>query len=472
MANTKIVATLGPSSESPEIVRSLINAGVNVFRINASHGTQEGIEQKIRTIRAISQELNLHVGILLDLQGPKIRLGTFEEGKCTLLTGSRFVITTEPIVGNAERASTTYPEFARDVRRGDRILLNDGACQLRALDTNGTAVSCEVVSGGEIGDRKGINLPGVKVSSPSLTKKDMSDLEFGLGLGIDFVAMSFVRTVTDVQRLRFFLDSKGVRLPVVAKIEKPEGVENLDSILREADGVMVARGDLGIEMALEKVPMIQKRMIRQARLQGKFVITATQMLESMIHNWNPTRAEVSDVANAIFDGTDAVMLSGETAAGRFPVEAARMMASIAAEAEADSVPRDPSEYNYSNEASTPEIIAYAAYRASSVAGARAIAVFTTSGSTARNVARFRPNVRIIAMTPEETTASQLSITYGVVPVLIEAGGSTDDMIARLERSLLDRKLIQPGERIVITSGQPIGVSGSTNLMKIHTVGGQ
>jgi pyruvate kinase len=474
MANTKIVATLGPSSDSPEIVRSLLQVGVDVFRINASHGTQEGIEQKIRTVRAVSQELGIHTGVLLDLQGPKIRLGTFEEGKCTLIAGARFTITTEPLVGNAERASTTYAEFARDVRTGDRILLNDGAAELRAVSTDGVAVACEVISGGEIGDRKGINLPGVKVSSPSLTKKDMSDLEFGLGIGVDFVAMSFVRTSTDVQRLKFFLESKGARVPIIAKIEKPEGVDNLDSILTETEGVMVARGDLGIEMAIQKVPRIQKEMIRKARMRGKFVITATQMLESMIHNWNPTRAEVSDVANAIYDGTDAVMLSGETAAGRFPVEAARMMDQIACETEAGLRRRSfqgalPEEMP---SLTAPEIIADAAYRAARMANARAIAVFTTSGATARNIAQFRPPVSILAFTPEEDTARQLAIIYGVLPILIQRGGSTDDMIARMERDVLERKLVEPGDRVVITSGQPIGVSGSTNLLKIHAIAGQ
>ena len=472
MANTKIVATLGPSSDSPDIVRSLMQVGVDVFRINASHGTQEGIEQKIRTIRAVAQELGTHTGILLDLQGPKIRLGTFEEGRCTLETGARFVITTEPLVGNTERASTTYLDFAKDVRRGDRILLNDGACELRATESDGVAVTCEVVSGGEIGDRKGINLPGVKVSSPSLTKKDMSDVEFGLGLGVDFVAMSFVRTATDVQRLRFFLESKGVRVPIVAKIEKPEGVENLDSILRETEGVMVARGDLGIEMAIQKVPAIQKEMIRKARMQGKFVITATQMLESMIQNWHPTRAEVSDVANAIYDGTDAVMLSGETAAGRYPVESARMMAQIAAETEISLRSRSFQSAPPKDEVSlsAPEIIADAAYRAARMAGARAIAVFTTSGSSARNIARFRPPVTTLAFTPNEEAARQMSIVFGLLPIVIDRGGSTDEMIAWLNRIVRERKLLSPGDRIVITSGQPIGVSGSTNLLKIHTIG--
>jgi pyruvate kinase len=474
MANTKIVATLGPSSESPEIVRSLLNVGVDVFRINASHGTQEGIEQKIRTIRAVSQELGVHTGVLLDLQGPKIRLGTFEEGRCTLLTGSRFTITTEPLVGNADRASTTYLEFARDVRPGDRILLNDGAAELRALTTDGVSVTCEVISGGEIGDRKGINLPGVKVSSPSLTKKDISDLEFGLSLGIDFVAMSFVRTAADVQQLRFFLESKGARVPIVAKIEKPEGVENLDSILLETEGVMVARGDLGIEMAIQKVPRIQKEMIRKARMQGKFVITATQMLESMIQNWHPTRAEVSDVANAIYDGTDAVMLSGETAAGRYPVESARMMDQIACETESGLRRRSfqgglPEE---DLKLSSPEIIADAAYRAARMSGAKAIAVFTSTGASARNLARFRPPVTILAFTPSEEAARQLSVIFGVLPLLIDRGGSTDGMITRMDQLVLENQLLSVGDRIVITAGQPIGVSGSTNLLKIHTITGQ
>lgn len=469
MPNTKIVATLGPASDSPEAVRSLLEAGVDVFRMNASHGTQEELGRRIRTVREIARELSVHAGVLLDLQGPKIRLSTFEGGKCTLQTGSTFTITTQPIVGGEAIASTTYADFATDVKIGDRILLNDGAVELRALSNDGVAVKCEVVSGGEIGDRKGINLPGVKVSAPSMTKKDISDLHYGIEQGVDFVALSFVRTANDVLRLRFLLEERDAQVPVIAKIEKPQGVQNLDAILKESDGVMVARGDLGIEVALEKVPSIQKNIIRKARAQGKFVITATQMLESMLEHPYPTRAEVSDVANAIYDGTDAVMLSGETAAGRYPVAAASMMRKIATEAEVNLRQRGFRELAISEDPNTSEIIADSAFRAAKISGAKAIVVFTAGGSSAKNVAKYRPPVPIYAFTPSEQTARQMALIFGVTGVVVENAGSTDAMIMQLEAALKENGWVKPGDRVIFTSGQPIGVSGSTNMLKLHTI---
>ncbi|MDX2179098.1 MAG: pyruvate kinase [Bryobacteraceae bacterium] len=470
MPNTKIVATLGPASDSPETVLQLLRAGVDVFRLNASHGTQDDQARRIRTVRAMAAEMGVHAGILLDLQGPKIRLGTFETGRVTLQTGAYFTITTEILVGDATRASTTYSDFALDVKVGDRILLNDGAAELRAADNDGTNVKCEVISGGEIGDRKGINLPGVKVSAPSMTKKDTSDLTFGLEQGIDYVALSFVRTANDVLRLKFLLEERDARVPVVAKIEKPEACLNLDSILKESDGVMVARGDLGIEVALEKVPLIQKNIIRKARMTGKFVITATQMLESMIEHSYPTRAEVSDVANAIYDGTDAVMLSGETAAGRYPVEAARMMDRIAAETESNLRQRGFRDLDVSDDPSTAEIVADAAHTAAKLSGAVAVVVFSASGSTAKMVSKYRPPVPVYAFTPSERAARQMAIIYGVTPLVEENAGTTDAMIAQMERRLKDQKLVQPGDRVVFTSGQPIGKPGTTNMMKLHRIG--
>ena len=470
MPNTKIVATLGPASDSPEIVRSLLLAGVDVFRLNASHGTREDLEQRIRIVRGVSHELGIHAGILLDLQGPKIRLGTFVEGRCTLKSGDYFTITTEPVPGTREIASTTYSEFASDVSVGDRILLNDGAVELCVVSKDGPAVKCEVIHGGEIGDRKGINLPGVKISAPSLTKKDLADLHFGIEMRVDFVALSFVRTANDVLRLKFILEEKEAPISIVAKIEKPEAVQNLDAILKESDGVMVARGDLGIELALEKVPFIQKSIIRKARMLGKFVITATQMLESMIHHANPTRAEVSDVANAIYDGTDAVMLSGETAAGRYPVEAARMMDRIAAEAEASLRQRGQRELPQLEDPSTAEIIADAAVRATKIANARAIVVFTARGNSARNVARYRPLVPVYAFTPTPEGARQMSLIYGAHPLVAENAGSTDEMIATMESRLKEAGLVKRGDRVIFTSGQPIGRPGTTNMMMLHTIG--
>jgi pyruvate kinase len=468
MPNTKIVATLGPSSDSPDVIRALLTAGVNVFRLNASHGTVEAMGQRIGAVRAISAEMGLYTGLLLDLQGPKIRLGTFESGRATLKTGDAFTITTQQVSGSEAKACTTYAEFAGDVRPGDRVLLNDGAVELRALSNDGVEVRFEVVSGGEIGDRKGINLPGVKVSAPSLTRKDIADLQYGLEMDVDYVALSFVRTATDVMRLRFLLEEREIKIPIVAKIEKPEACLNLDAILAEADGVMVARGDLGIELALEKVPNVQKSIIRKARAAGKFVITATQMLETMMEKPYPTRAEVSDIANAIYDGTDAVMLSGETAAGRYPVEAAAMMAKIATETELN-LKRAYADLDVEHGASTADIIADAAFRSARASQAKSIVVFTMHGGTARLVAKYRPPVPVIAITPFESAARQMAVLYGVTPLIDPEGGSTDELIARMEVMLRTRGLVRSGDLVVITSGQPIGRPGTTNMIKIHRI---
>src|SRR5438477_6445078 len=372
MPNTKIVATLGPSTDAPATLNQLIDAGVGVFRINASHGGPDDRAARIGAVRAAAHRAGVHAGILLDLQGPKIRLGRFENGGCHLQAGSYFTITTEAVIGTAERASTGYAGFARDVQSGHRILLADGAIELRALASDGVSVRTEVIQGGPIGDHKGINLPGVRLNLPSLTEKDLADLHFGLDLGVDLVALSFVRTADDVQQLRSRLGGRAVS--IVAKIEKPEAWENIESILDVADGVMVARGDLGVETSLEKVPRIQKSIIRRARRKGRFVITATQMLESMIENPTPTRAEVSDVANAIYDGTDAVMLSAETSIGKYPIEAVRFMARIAAEAEDSIRNKGYQDPPHSAKPTSGEILADAAHHAARESQAKAIVV--------------------------------------------------------------------------------------------------
>lgn len=470
MRTTKIVATLGPSSDSPDVIRKLLQAGVNVFRLNASHGTQEDHGKRIQIVRQLSAEMGLHTGILLDLQGPKIRLGTFEGGKCELTTGTRFSITTEPVVGTPKRASTTYKDFARDVKPGNQVLLADGAVELRVLETTGTDAITEVVSGGPISDRKGINLPGVEVSASSLSKKDISDLRFGLEMGIDFVALSFVRKRDDLLKLRLYLEETDSQIPIVAKIEKPEGWKNLDSILEESEGVMVARGDLGVEMALEKVPTIQKSIIDRARKHGKFVITATQMLETMVENPYPTRAEVSDVANAIFDGTDAVMLSAETSAGRYPVEAVRMMARIAIETESslrESGFKDPPRREHPTYAET---MADMAHRCARMQGATAIVVFTASGSSARLVSRYRPPVPIFAFTGSDEVARHLAIIYGIKPIVVDDPVDTDQMVKQLDHVLLGKGLVKERDTVVFMAGQPIGRPGTTNFVKLHRMG--
>ncbi|MGH7932011.1 MAG: pyruvate kinase, partial [Candidatus Binataceae bacterium] len=392
MRNTKIVVTLGPATDSFDRLRTLLEIGVDVFRLNASHGTQADHGDRIQRIRSTAGAMGVHAAILLDLQGPKIRLGQFEDGGCMLATDSVFTITVKEVLGNPERASTTYRGFAKDVAQGDRVLLADGSIQLRVLDTDGTSVRCRVISGGPISDNKGINLPGVKITSPSLTEKDVADLAFGLEHGIDFVALSFVRNAAEVTRLRSWLRGRGTTTRIISKIEKPEGWEHLDEILAASDGLMVARGDLGVEMALEKVPFIQKTIIEHARKSGKLVITATQMLESMVENPSPTRAEVSDVANAIYDGTDAVMLSAETAVGKYPVEAVKIMVSIALEVESNRQFRVYKDLPLGDAPTYPEIIAAAAWQAAAAGGVAAIAVFTTSGATGRLISRLRPSV--------------------------------------------------------------------------------
>lgn len=464
MRHTKIVATLGPATATDEKVRELYAAGVDVFRLNASHGTREERAAHAARVRAAG-----NAAILLDLQGPKIRLGKFDGGKALLETGAEFTITTEEVLGTPARASTVYTAFARDVKPGDPVLLADGALALRAVASDGVAVRCVVTAGGWISDKKGINLPGVTLSTPSVTEKDYADLEHGLELGVDLVALSFVRRAADVLELQRFLDQRGGNVPLVAKIEKPEGVAHLAAILEVADGVMVARGDLGVEMPLEQVPQIQKAIIDQARRKGRFVITATQMLESMMQSPVPTRAEVSDVANAIYDGTDAVMLSGETSAGKFPVEAARMMARVAEQADAalaarGYVPLDTGRKNYA------AIIADAAVAAASEAGLKAIVVFTTSGSTARLISRLRPPVPVYAFTPDERVGRQLAVQFGVRAVHAPRVASMDEMLQQVDETAIREGLLTAGDCVAFVAGVPIGRPGTTNTLKLHRTG--
>ncbi len=470
MPRTKIVATLGPAISGTSTLKSMFQAGVNVFRLNASHGTWDDHLTRIASVRAAAAELSIQCGILLDLQGPKIRLGTFQGGQCELQSGNIFTITTEKVQGTPELASTGYVQFAKDVKQGDSVFLADGTVQLKVLDTDAVSARCEVVIGGCLSDHKGINLPGVELSTPSLTRKDMEDLQRGLQAGIDFVALSFVRKASDLQRVRLYLEEKDAQIPVIAKIEKPEAWKNLEQILDEIEGVMVARGDLGVELALEKVPFIQKRIIERARAKGKFVITATQMLESMIEHSSPTRAEVSDVANAICDGTDAVMLSAETSTGRYPELAARMMARIAEETERWLGPQGFPEPLPPLTPSNAEIIADAAYHAARSAGVAAIVVFTSSGASARLISRFRPPVPVYAFTQNECVARQLSITFGVEPILAPDVKSTDQMLLQMEHILVNSGRLKPNDNVVFVAGQPIGRTGSTNLIKLHRIG--
>jgi pyruvate kinase len=470
MPNTKIVATLGPASDAPDILRNLLSAGVDVFRLNASHGVWDDHAKRIELVRKAAAECGKHTGILLDLQGPKIRLGKFEGGTATLVRGERFTITVENILGTAERASTGYSQLANDVKPGDRVLLADGCVELRTISTDGVQAHFEVVHGGVIGNNKGINLPGVKVSAPAMTGKDLNDLQAGLAAGVDMVALSFVRNADDVKNLRACMGKKHADVPIIAKIEKPEGYDNVQEILQVAEGVMVARGDLGVEISLERVPPMQKSIIRRARREGNFVITATQMLESMIQNPTPTRAEVSDVANAIYDGTDAVMLSAETSVGAYPVQTVQYMARIAHEAERSINKRGFQDPPPHNEPTTPQVVADMAYHAARLSKAAAVVVFTSTGRSARLVSRYRPPVPIFAVTPSERAARALSICYGVIPIVAPHAKTTDQMLGQLDKMLIDQHLLNVGDTVVFVAGQPVAHAGTTNMMKVHRVG--
>jgi len=471
MRRTKIVCTIGPASSSPEVIQELIQSGMDVARLNFSHGTQENHARVIAHIREISARLHRSVAILQDLQGLKIRLGTFQGGRATLKAGEEFLITTRKVEGTASQASTSYDHLPRDVKPGDRILIADGLIELQVLGADETMVRCRVGVGGEVSDHKGINLPGVTISASSPTAKDQADLQFGIQQGVDYVAVSFVRGPADVQAVKALVSQAGANIPVIAKLEKPEAIQHLEDILLTSDGVMVARGDLGVEMPLEEVPLVQKEVIRRARDHAIPVIIATQMLESMIERPRPSRAEASDVANAIFDGTDAVMLSAETAVGKYPVEAVRVMSRIVTHA--DQAPRPPAAERATDRASSfPDVISEAACRAARELRARAIVAFTQSGSTARLLAKYRPDVPILAFSPSEQIRQRLSLCWGVVPKTIRPIQHTDELVEEIEAALLEEKAVHPKDALVIVAGAPMWVRGTTNLMKLHRVGGK
>jgi pyruvate kinase len=465
----KIVCTLGPVSRTPEMIGALIEAGMDVARLNFSHGDHDSHAATLRAVRQQAQQHGRAVGVLQDLQGPKIRVGTFERGFAELVTGAELVLTTKPVVGNERVVSTTYKQLPQDVKVGDTILLDDGYMSVEVVAVSGEDVRTRVVQGGILKDKKGINLPGVKVSAPALTEKDRADLAFGLRAGVDFIALSFVRDPADVREARRLATLDDVRVPIIAKLEKPEAVARLEEIVEVADGIMVARGDLGVELGQEKVPLIQKRAIEMTNKRGKVVITATQMLESMMENARPSRAEASDVANACLDGTDALMLSGETASGKHPLAAVRTMARIIEEIEASQW--------YRLNLATPELdlpvstnaMAHAAVVAARQMHLRVIACYSDSGGIARLISEYRPEAKIIALTTNEQTYHRLALYWGVVPVFIAPAASTDEMFGRIEDVLVARGLALPGEQVVMTMGIPIGSGESTNLMKIHRV---
>jgi len=470
---TKIVATVGPACDSESMLKSLMEAGVDIFRLNFSHGEHQNKADIIRTIRELSRQRRKAVGILGDLQGPKIRTGRMKDGAMELTAGQVVTITTDEILGEAGRIPTIYKSLPTDVVAGDRILLDDGLMELEVLDSDGKDVRCRVISGGMLKDRKGINLPGVKVSAPALTEKDREDLEFCISQEVDFVALSFVRNASDVLELQHIIADQNSSIQVIAKIEKPEAVVNFDDILTFVDGVMVARGDLGVEISPEKVPMIQKMIIRKCNAAGKPVITATQMLESMITNPRPTRAETSDVANAILDGSDAIMLSAETASGKYPVEAVQMMVQVARDVENDSrcgCKDVNSTLQEPEHPSLTEAIGQAACRVAEGVGAAAILAFTQSGKTATLVSKYRPSLPIIAVTPSPAVRRRMSLYSGVSSIRVDIQGDTEAQIRSVDAAVMSTGWFKKGDVVIITMGSPLSDPGTTNLMKIHRLG--
>ena len=469
---TKIVCTLGPSTENDAVLRELIRSGMNVARLNFSHGTHETHLQNINRIKKMRGELKLPIAIMLDTKGPEIRLETFENGKVELKKGQTFTLMTQSVVGNAERASITYPELPRDIHEGTTILIDDGLVGMTVRGLTDTEITCEVNTDGTVSDRKSVNVPDADLSMPYISPKDRDDIVFGIHHGVDFVAASFTRSADDILEVRKIFSQEGrSNISIIAKIENMQGVQNIDEILRVSDGIMVARGDLGVEIPLEQVPVIQKMLIHKAYSSGKQVITATQMLDSMMKNPRPTRAEATDVANAIYDGTSAIMLSGETAAGLYPVEAVKTMARIAMCAERD--------INYQKRFKeraaelTPDVtnaISHATCTSAQDLGAAAILTVTKGGRTARMISKYRPSCPIICCTTDETVCRQLNLSWGVIPLVIEEATNTDDLFERAVQAGEEAGLLHDGELVVMTAGVPLGISGTTNLMKVHVVG--
>ncbi len=467
---TKIVATIGPASNSPEMLQKLVAAGMNVARLNFSHGNYETHTEAIRNIRSISRTLNRSVGILLDLQGPKIRVGKLENGQpVQLKRNASFAITSIPMAGNAQMVSTTYQNLPADVQAGDTILLDDGLIRLQVESKTQQTVNCKVVNGGILKENKGINLPGVKVSAPSLTEKDIRDVNFGIKNGVDYFALSFVRTAEDFGAIKSIMKKQGVSIPVIAKIEKPEAVENIEEILDAADGIMVARGDLGVEMQLELVPIIQKKIISATVRKNKPVITATQMLETMIVNPIPTRAEVSDVANAIFDGTDAVMLSGETASGKYPVKAVQMMAKIAEQSESSPFLKVNLHYDSDPVDPVTHAVAQSAVNILQEVHARCIIAFSISGSTSKQISKQRPSKPVYAFTSRLDTYNRLSLLWGITPMFIANIENAARLVEASESLLIAKDCVQKGDLVVLVIGMGLK-AGSTNIIKLHRVG--
>lgn len=468
MRRAKIVCTLGPATTTQEQILELARAGMNVARINASHGSHAEHEERILRVRKAAEITGEAIAVLVDLQGPKIRLGEFAEGPVELNVGDEFTITTEDVLGTKELVSTTFKGLPGDCSPGDRILIDDGKVAIRVVSVEGPEVRTVVEVPGQLSDHKGVNLPGVAVSVPALSEKDRADLERGLRFGCDIIALSFVRSPKDIEDVHEIMDRVGVHRPVIAKIEKPQAVANLEGIIKVFDGIMVARGDLGVEVPLEQVPIVQKRAIDLARKNAKPVIVATQVLESMIENPRPTRAEASDCANAIIDGADAVMLSGETAVGRYPIECVETMASIIRYSEEQGLQQIPVISNVHR--TRNGVITRAAVEIGEALGVKYIVVFTKSGQTARRVARLRARLPLLCFTPEPEIRNQLALTWGVETFTVPNVLHTDDMVGQVDHLLREMDMAEDGDRIAIVAGMPAGVIGSTNTIRVHKIG--
>ncbi|MFZ5650486.1 MAG: pyruvate kinase [Bacillota bacterium] len=471
MLRTKIVCTVGPSSQKVPVLMKMIQAGMNVARLNFSHGTHEDHARRLELIREAARKTGKNIAIMLDTKGPEIRLKYLEKEPVYLEAGKKVTLTVEDVKGNESILPVTYRGLPRDVYPGDRVLIADGLIELRVLEKNRKNVECEIINGGEITSQKGVNLPGVVVNMPAVTDRDIEDILFGIKSGMDFIAASFIRKANDVLAIRQIVEESGADLDIIAKIESREGLNNIDEIIKVSDGIMVARGDLGVEIPVEEVPLVQKTIIEKCNRAGKPVIIATQMLESMIHNPRPTRAEATDIANAIFDGTDAIMLSGETAAGKYPVEAVETMARIALKAESSLKYDEMLARRSRKQACTvTDAISHATCTISEDLGAAAIITSTETGHTSRMTSKYRSRAPIVAVTPEEKVLRKMALVWGVQPILVRRTTDTDSMITTAIEASLEEGLISPGDLVVITAGVPVGVHGTTNLIKVHTVG--
>jgi pyruvate kinase len=464
---TKIICTLGPSTDSEETLKALINAGMNVGRFNFSHGLYDEQENRLAMLEKVREELDVPVAALLDTKGPEIRLTTFEKGSVVLKEGQEFTLTTKEVEGNENIVGISYKDLPSDVEKGVHILIDDGLIDMEVLEVSSTDIKCRVVNGGKISDRKGVNVPNVDLTMPFLSPKDRKDLIFGVQHAFDFIAASFVRTADDVREMRAFLkEYGGDDIQIIAKIESYQGIKNIDAIIKEADGVMVARGDMGVEIPLEDVPAIQKMIIKKGYKAGKFVITATQMLDSMMKNPRPTRAEATDVANAVYDGTSAIMLSGETAAGKYPVEACDTMARIAVKTEQDiNYTSRLKEREVIKNPSVTDAVSHSACTMSSDLNASAIMTVTMSGRTAHMVSKYRPESPIIAGCIKKKVWRQMGLCWGVTPMLIEEKNDAEELFAHAIDRAEDANLLEEGDTVIITAGIPLGISGTTNMIK-------